>query len=103
MTERYELGAAKKAITPLKFSHQKPLLRVRVTRAAAVMVVMAVGLRVRCLRVLNCLVRALAFSTGARMGVISPPAPSGVGVGVRVLGRDLDTDAGPGVAVVADM
>ena len=46
------------------------------------------------------MIRALALSAGARMEVINWPAPSGVGVGVRVLGRDIDADAGPGAALV---
>ena len=41
------------------------------TRAAAVMVVMVVGLRVTCRRALKCLISALALSAGARMEVIS--------------------------------
>ena len=52
---------------------------VRMTRAVAVM---ALRSRVTCLRVLKCLIRALALSARARMEVISPLAPSGVGVGV---------------------
>ena len=57
------------------------------------MVMMTVGLRVTCRRALRCLIRALALSAGARMEVISSPVPSGVGVQVGVLVRDLDADA----------
>ena len=70
------------------------------TRAAAVMVVMVVGLRVTCRRALKCLISALALSAGARMEVISSPVLSGVGVRGGVLGRDLDADAGAGAALV---
>ena len=52
----------------LRFSHQKPLWSVRMTRAAAVM---AVGLIVTCRRALKCLISALALSAGARMEVSS--------------------------------
>ena len=70
------------------------------TRAAAVMVVMVVGLRVTCRRTLKCLISALALSAGARMEVISSPVPPGVGIWAGVLDRDLDADAGPDVALV---
>ena len=69
------------------------------TRAAAVMVVMVVGLRVTCRRALKCLISALALSAGARMEVISSPVPPGVGIWAGVLDRDLDADAGPDVAL----
>ena len=41
------------------------------TRAAAVVVMMAVGLRVTCRKALKRLIRALALSAGAHMQVIS--------------------------------
>ena len=55
----------------LRFSHQMPLWRVRMTRAAAAIVVMALGSRVTCLRALKCLIRALALSAGALIELIS--------------------------------
>ena len=69
------------------------------TRAAAAIVVMALGSRVTCLRVLKCLIRALALSAGALIELISSLRHL-VSVGVRVLGRDLDADARFGVALV---
>ena len=69
------------------------------TRAAAVIVVMALGSRVTCLRALKCLIRALALSAGALIELISSLRHL-VSVGVRVLGRDLDADARFGVALV---
>ena len=41
------------------------------TRAAAVIVVMALGSRVTCLMALKCLIRALALSAGALIELIS--------------------------------
>ena len=68
--------------------------------AAAVMVVMVVGVGVACRRALKCLSRVLAVSARARMRAISSPVPSGVGVRGGVLGRGLDADAGSGAALV---
>lgn len=62
---------------------------VRMTRAAAVMVVMAVELRVTCPRVLKRLVGALDLSVGALMEVISWPVPLGVGFGSGFLAGTL--------------
>mgnify|MGYP000957421842 CR=1 FL=1 len=62
---------------------------VRMTRAAAVMVVMAVELRVTCFRALKRLVGALDLSVGALMEVISWPVPPGVGFGSGFLAGTL--------------
>ena len=48
-----------------------PLWSVRMTRAAAAIVVMALGSRVTCLRALKCLIRALVLSAGALIELIS--------------------------------
>lgn len=62
---------------------------VRMTRAAAVMVMMAVELRVTCPRALKRLVGALDLSVGALMEVISRPVPPGVGFGSGFLAGTL--------------
>ena len=64
------------------------------------MVVMTVGLRVTCRRTLKCLISALTLLGRGSHGGDQRVAPSGVGVRFGVVGRDLDADAGPGVALV---
>ena len=61
----------------------------RMTRAAAVMVVMAVELRVACFRALKRLVGALDLSVGALMEMISRPVPPGGGFGSGFLAGTL--------------